>query len=459
MKNTIILISVICLGTLNLSAQGIKTLGKKVVQESRNAAHNTRLFRQTSRVSSTLPQTTVVTKSIPTISSTFQAPLQRTVAASQMDAAVVPGSLQQIQHDIAASAQLNTGTGALMEQIQTEIFTQEQLLQEAAGYQFGGLDRGFGKSVLFAPVEHPDKVQGFSVTVFKTTYQGKEETFGVIASHVLPESYYTFSSSLQRNFQVHVQQADGTSVLIPASVVQISPRSMLDISLVKFPAEAENLLSPLELADTPAQIDEILLSYGFALGQPHDPIQRQVHNTSFISVRTDQHLDGSRQGFCGSPLLDSSGKIKAIHTGTLERKNQPDVSYGTHAQFINVLVEAYHNNGQAHYDLIINDQTLARLNVDEYISAIYLYDENGKRLAQKNIEDKFSQTTLTTMLADNPRAVYLQLTSRKAQWEVDQDEDAILKEDRSKRDTTKQQHWYNLQTQQIEETRPSIIQM
>ena len=279
-----------------------------------------------------------------------------------------------------------------------------------------------------------------------------------MASHVLPESYYTLRSSLQRKFHIQMMRDDGTVDILPAKVVQISPRSMLDVSLVKFSPEVEKSVIPLELSETSAEKNEKLFSTGFGAGIRQEEM-RTVQKKSFLSVVTDQNLVGDRQGFCGSPLVDSNGKVKAIHTGTKEAKDAPDVSYGTHAKFVNLLIDAYHNEGKALYDLEIDKQTLARLNVDEYISAIYLYDANGKRILQKNVEDKFSQSFLERSLHENPQAAYLQLTTRKAQWEVDADGDSILKEDRSRSDKTKRQHWYNLQTRQIETSRPAIIKI
>ncbi len=316
---------------------------------------------------------------------------------------------------------------------------------------------GIGKSVLFAPLMSSQEI-GYSVTVFKTRYQGQEEIFGVLPSHALPNDFSHRYDSVGKEFQVLVKQADGTEKPLHAQVVQISPQSMLDISLVKFDPQEEHLLVPLRLADTPAQLHEILFSYGFAAG--HETfITRNVNSQSFLSVRTNQAIEGAREGFCGSPLLDMNGDIKAIHTGTKELGHaQEDVSFGTHVTFIRKLVEAYHNGGQADYDLVLDGQTLANLQVDEYISAFYLYDENGKKLLQHNVEDKFSQTVLLKALRQHPQARYLQLTSRKAQWN-EEDDIPILKEERSGRDKTKRQHWYNLQTRQIEPVRPAVIKL
>ena len=339
----------------------------------------------------------------------------------------------------------------LEEQLAAQLAVQQNLLRTQQDLSF---ESGFGKSVLYAPLEEPGKTGGFTVTVLNI----EGEMFGVIASHVLPESYYTYKESLKKDFHVTLKQADGSEVKVGAHVVQISPKSMFDISLVKFDPEAESLLSPLTLSTEPIALNERLFSYGFANGAAAQ-MPRNVQANSFVSVRTDQHIEGLRYGFCGSPLLDVNGQVKAIHTGTVEGKNGvADVSYGTHAKHIHLLVEAYRHQGQALYDLTIEGQRFARLNVDEYISAVYVYDANGKKLAQKNMDEKFSQSVLLKLLEQNPSAAYLQLTSRKAQWLQD-DDWFILKEDRSKNDKTKRQHWYNLQTRQILPGRPEGIKM
>ena len=342
----------------------------------------------------------------------------------------------------------------LEEQVFAELQKQQALREQlwAQSYQ-----SGIGKSVLFAPLMSSQEI-GYSVTVFKTKYNNTEEIFGVLPSHALPSDFSHRFDSVGKHFKVAVKQPDGSLKMLQAQVVQISPQSMLDLSLVKFETQDEPLLAPLQLADSEAQLNEPLFSYGFAAGK-ETAISRSVNALSFLSVRTNQAIEGAREGFCGSPLLDANGQIKAIHTGTVEGSNgKEDVSYGTHVTFIRKLVEAYHNQGQASYALQLNDHHVADLQVDEYISAFYLYDANGKKLAQQNIDGKFSQSTILKALKSHPQASYLQLTSRKAQWEYDTDTE-ILKENRLKTDKTKRQHWYNLQTKQIEPARPGIIKM
>ena len=341
---------------------------------------------------------------------------------------------------------------AAKEQQVAQLLGEQAQLQ--AQLQLNSFQTGIGRSVLFAPLMSSAEL-GYSVTVFKTSYNGAQEIYGVMPAHALPYDWMHGKDSVGKNFTVHVKQADGSELALDAQVVQVSAESMLALSLVKFSPQAEAYLSPLELADEPAAMGELLFSYGYAAGRP-TAISRTVNAQSFVSVRTNQAIEGDREGFCGSPLLDANGQIKAIHTGTVEGNGKrDDVSYGTHVGFIRKLVEAYHNGGTSSFGLILDGQHVTDLNVDEYISAFYLYNEAGKKVAQQNL-GKFSQSTLLSAIQEHPEAAYLQLTSRKAQWIQEGGLD-ILKEDRSGRDKTKHQHWYNLQTRQIEPVRPAVI--
>ncbi len=311
---------------------------------------------------------------------------------------------------------------------------------------------GIGKSVLFAPFE-ADTSNGFSVTVFKTNYQGMEEIFGVMASHALASNPAMLSSSIKKNFQVEVKLADGTTQLVSAQVVQSAPQSMLDLSLVKFDKQAENLLVPLELANTSLETEKVFASIGYKQGRAV-VVDRIVKDFSFLSIRTNNPIEGNQNGFCGSPLLTDNNRIAAIHTGYVG-----DISYGAQVQHIQTLLNAYHNAGNATYFLTINGQNLAQLDVDEYITSISLYDTENKRLFLHNYNDKFSQSVLTNALKENPQAQYLLINTRKAQWVQRNGTDYLVEDRRNKKDPTKRQHRYNLRTKQIEPTRPAVIKM
>lgn len=320
---------------------------------------------------------------------------------------------------------------------------------------------GIGKSVLFAP-DGWDPDVGYSVTVFKTTYDGQEEIFGIIPSHSLPlaDHYHDFTVGLDgTKLPIQFMHATGQEIHTTGTVVQVTSPSMLDITLIKLDPDILPLVQPLELAPDNAMLHERLFSYGYAAGTSTN-IERTVNAQSFISIRTNQAIEGDRYGFCGSPLLDALGRVKAIHTGSVVgQEAKEDVSYGTNVEFIHKLVEAYHQGGQATYDLVLAKHKLATLNVDEYVADITLFDKQGNVLFVHNFEDKFSQSVVLNALKIYPNAAYVGLTSRTAQLVHTDRQGTILDEHRSTPDETKVEHWYNLQTRQILPARPESIKM
>lgn len=305
----------------------------------------------------------------------------------------------------------------------------------------------FGKSVLFIPnlaVQADPSladqvVNGYSTTIIKSNYHGQEEIFGVIPTHSLPPNWLEAGAKngVMKEFNAQFTSADGTIIDIPGKVVQVSPESMLDISLVKFDSRYESLLKPLELADEATVPNELILSPGFANGNAK-LIERVVTQNSFISVRTNL-IDvgsGARAGFCGSPLLDAQGRVKAIHTGSVEEKG---ASYGTHVAFVKKLIEAYHNNGKATYDLILDDHVLTTLNIDEYISGYAVVDGNFNVLFKDDgigtkFEEqwkKYSENKIRNTIKEyGPDAQYLVLHSRTPIWNTEKGI-SYLEEDRT----------------------------
>ncbi len=280
---------------------------------------------------------------------------------------------------------------------------------------------GIGKSVLLAPsLQQNEKGEffngGYSVTVIKTNYKGKEEIFGVIATHVLPMDDLHDDISLKPSFEVSVKLADGTETLLPAKVVQVSPQSMLDITLVKFNPKDEHLFRPLEISNKISVEGEALFGYGYGIGIARLILNRILQKNSLISMRTNviDISEEERMGFCGSPILDMNGQVRAIHTGTKDGS-----SYGTHARFINNLVQAYYENGESMYDLILDGHVLTKLNVDEYIPAFVVLDENSNILFKeygRHAMQKFSESKLRAAMA-LPHASTLVLYSQRTMWD------------------------------------------
>jgi len=482
MKNLLLFIICLLCGALTLQAgpgnlgKGAKNLSKKVLRKAKSSVSKVESTRPAKRRPTThISETTQkVTEKRPSRQGTqTTAPHHTsTIKPREPVAARQTRTLSMAQFSRETPQAAPSAMTRSMSRIEKELADLEAqnqaLLAEQQALSFR---TDIGKSVLYAPLINGESL-GYSVTVVKVG----EEIFGVIPSHSL---YYDHGfSHLSKNFYVNIVK-EGKTQRVPVEVVQVSPSSMLDISLVKFAAEDEKFLVPLEISDAPFEMGEELYSYGFAAGK-ETFITRSVNAQSLLSVRTNQAIEGCRSGFCGSPLLDAQGRVKAIHVGTVEKMGDiPDVSYGAHARFINLLIDAYHNKGLAHYNLILNDQRMAVINVDEYVSAYYLFDGNGKLIAQQNITGKFSESQLRTALEQHPQANYLQLTTRKVAWKEETNSAYkannvsaqtnemlnnpthfnILEENRGKTDKTKQQHWYNLQTQQIEAARPAIIKM
>lgn len=330
----------------------------------------------------------------------------------------------------------------------------------------------FGTSVLYIPNQSvkadptraDELVSGYSTTIIKSNYHGQEEIFGVIPTHSLPPNAHEagIKNGVTKQFNAQLTRPDGTVINIPGEVVQISPESMLDISLVKFDPQYESLLKPLELADEEIAADEVILSPGLANGIPK-LVERHLTQKSFISVRTNLiDVGGERAGFCGSPLL-VEGRVKAIHTGSVEEK---EASYGTHVTFVKKLIEAYHNDGKAMYDLELDGEVLTSLNIDEYISAFAIADESKQIIYKRDgLEGydsfgKYSENKLREAMR-NPQGRYLVLHSRTPLWVKDTETgEFYLSETREEygidwdaSDYKLREHVYDLETHKLVEVK------
>ncbi len=286
----------------------------------------------------------------------------------------------------------------------------------------------------------------FSGTVFKTVYNGEEEIFGVVASHAIAQS--TLDRALHRHFTMSVFDGE-KMVKMPAEIVQLSSPSMLDVALVKFSPEAEPLFHPLRISEGPVQLGETLSSQGFAGNKDVNIPERKITKVTPLSVRTTLPIArDERPGLCGSAVVNGNKELVGIHTGsTYDRQDaQFDVGYATNASFLNKLVEAYHNGGNATFPLILNGREIIPLNVDEYISYVSFQDAEGKQLWQKGFDSKFSYSQVQEMLEIySPR--YIMVTVRRAAWDPKNPE--ILSENRSSRDLSKVTYKYDWESGEV----------
>ena len=391
--------------------------------------------------------------------------IEGSVAAQTADKGTAPqttpalSTTPQLADEVKAAAQQAARARTDLESEVAAALAKRQALKQAQWEE--SFQTGIGKSVLFAP-DGWDPDVGYSVTVFKINYNGKEEVFGIVPSHSLPQAghFHDFTVGLDgKEFPIRLRHATGEEKEIAGTIIQVTPPSMLDITLVKLDPAALPYVQPLELADENASLQEVLFSYGYAAGTSTG-VDRTVNAQSFISVRTNQTIEGDRYGFCGSPWLDANNKIKAIHTGSVVGvAGKEDVSFGTHVNFIRKLVDAYYHNGKSTYELVLGGHPLATLNVDEYIADVELLDKNNQVLFSHEFEGKFSQSIILNALKQFPQATYIKLTSRTAELVETKQQGTLLDEHRATPQQTQRQHWYNLQTRQILPGRPEEIKM
>lgn len=318
----------------------------------------------------------------------------------------------------------------------------------------------YGRSVLIVPdvglrphvdvLEPGEPETGFTMTIIKKTYDGQEGIYGIIPTHAIASNpgEAKLKMGIAQRFKAKLVLADGTSKRVNAEIVQISPSSMLDISLVKFDKETEALLEPLEISTIPPQPNAPIYSPGYADGLAVSA-NRKVLKNAFIYIATDLiDVGGNTRGFCGAPLIHK-GKVVGFHTGS---SNAHQMSYGTQARFVDNLIEAFHNSGYSFYDLVLDGHVLTSLNIDEYISAFGFADEKLEMLYKEDVVGKYSESSIRAAREAVPQAKYLILHSRTAYWRESKSGDFALIEDRHVKGIKQSQlreHIYDLETHQL----------
>ncbi len=266
----------------------------------------------------------------------------------------------------------------------------------------------------------------FSGTFFKTQYQGKEEVYGVVAAHTLIDG--ASDEVLQRHFMAQVYM-DGSFVEVPMEIVQLSAPGMLDVALIKIPEEIIPLLEPYTLGSPAMAGNEPFVSFGF-VGNDLKQVENRylINGRSVYSMRTMMPIAlGTYVGGCGGPVeyTDAAGNtlLIGIHTGSSGSiaVDGGNVGYATNAQFLNTLVNAYHQDAQAHFPLEIGGKHVMDLQADEYISAITFLDRKGGELATHQFVGKFSYTAVNRILEEYPVRT-LELTVARIGWEEDNPE-------------------------------------
>lgn len=284
----------------------------------------------------------------------------------------------------------------------------------------------------------------FSGTVFQTEYNGKKEVFVAVAAHALESGRYV----LGKEFIGDIYVGDGQFKQVRMKIVQPSAPSMLDVA-IGVPLEGAEELRPFTISRQDFGWGDVGVSYGFA-GQKLVVVpNRMFFSETPLCIRTTMPYPRSdRMGLCGSALINERGELLGIHTGSTNDKynERGDIGHTTNAKLLDVLVDAYHHNGEGTFPLILGGQKVLDLHVLSYISFIKLFDQNGKLLWQRGFESKFAYDEVNEHIsALVPQ--YVELTVRRVHWDpVHPDK---LLEMRNSRDLTRRTYRYDFKEGKI----------
>ena len=266
-----------------------------------------------------------------------------------------------------------------------------------------------------------------SGVLFKINYQGKVETYGAIASHILSEYTYHSLNLAGRDFVADVFDTRSQRfVTMEAEVVQLSSPKFLNVTLVKFNPPEGVVLEGIELNTEMPSWGSVFASQGFVSRKPVYIGDRRLIRASPFSIRTTLDYPYNRQGYCGGLLVTESSlhqaqppKACAMHTGSRpERFGKKDsaVGYAAPAWIFEKLVEAYHNNGKATVRVPYEDRTILELNVDEYISQVTLRNDEQMDISHFTVKDHFSYQDLQERIdIYHPR--YIDFIVHRVEWD------------------------------------------
>lgn len=300
---------------------------------------------------------------------------------------------------------------------------------------------------LFQAVSTQDSRIKFSGVVFYTYYQGQKEIYGAMPAHAIASSSVGVPG-IERRFEAIFFLPDKKIKKIPAEIVAYSPASMMDVVLIKFPKEAESFLNPYPLGTL--HHDKKVYSLGYNKDGLLPVYNRQVLQALPYSIRTSMPLadKNTRQGLCGSAVLNHKAQLIGIHTGSSVKEDpqtkQPVCSYAAPASFLNRLVEAYHNGGNAAVPFYIDSQRFINLNIDEYIISYSLLNEVGSSLITKPVNFHLSRSILNQQLQEFPQAKFLLITTHRLSWDVNNHALPVFL---LYEETPKTVYLYNLRTQ------------
>ncbi len=270
---------------------------------------------------------------------------------------------------------------------------------------------------IFWAISGQDPNIRFSGTVFEIEKNGKKEFFGAVAAHTIVTDK-EFPRLAKHFTAVVFLKNDPQPHFIPAEIVSVSPANVSDIALVKFPKEAEKLLSPYPLGKITTE--KTLHSTGYDhWGFTFLPKRLILKNTPYIIHTSMPLLRMERTGMCGSALLNRKEQLVGIHIGSRVDPFSPDeetYSYVTPSSQLGFLANAYLEGKTGTVPFYLDEGHSLPLAPNEYITSIQLQDAEGKSLLTQKAVYRFSRALFKAALQKYPQTQFIRVTARKVTW-------------------------------------------
>lgn len=220
------------------------------------------------------------------------------------------------------------------------------------------------KSAVFTLKERDGLTRWIGVTAsafaIEEIYQGKRYVWGITAAH------YGFERPAVKKSFLNYQ---------PITIVTRGNSSASDVLLFELPEYLAAKVTPLPLAEHPAELGEELYSVGiFDKEFQYEP-NRIVQEVSPFRMITSLTVDPEifREGACGGPLLNSAGEVVGVHVGSSPAQQ---IGYAVPLTQIRQALTALHEHGHAESPLLFQGQEIYRLNIDEGISRIQFFEQD-----------------------------------------------------------------------------------
>ena len=200
------------------------------------------------------------------------------------------------------------------------------------------------------------------------TYQGKKYLWGVTASHYM--------------YQKPAMKHPAYRRLIRVPFVIQGSTGMNDITLFPIPEKFAEQVIPLRLAKQDAQLGDEVSSIGYWNHKIHvDPV-RTIQEIAPARMVTSLDITPQtvREGTCGSPVLNKNGEVVGVHSGNSPHQQ---IGYVLPVSHIWQALKTYHE-GSFNQPLLFNGKNLGPIAVNEYFTAVYVYQE-GQLVHKKSL--------------------------------------------------------------------------